>query len=140
MLLFRPVGLKELELIAESDWSEFPPRLEHQPIFYPVLNFEYAEQIARDWNTKDEVSGYVGFVTRFEVDDEYVSRFEEQVVGAKRLHRELWVPAEELSEFNAHILGPITVDAFYAGEQFQGEIDPEKKVPKAIGPERFAAK
>jgi hypothetical protein len=50
MVLYRPVGPKELALIAASDYTAFPPRLAEQPIFYPVLNFEYAEQIARDWN------------------------------------------------------------------------------------------
>ncbi len=48
MILFRPVGTKELELIAQLDFCAFPPRLEIQPIFYPVLNFDYAAQIARD--------------------------------------------------------------------------------------------
>ena len=52
MMLYRPVGLHELKLIAEAEYKAFPPRLPEQPIFYPVLNFEYAEQIARDWNTK----------------------------------------------------------------------------------------
>lgn len=40
--LFRPVGQKELELIRASGMREFPPRLSWQPIFYPVLNEEYA--------------------------------------------------------------------------------------------------
>jgi hypothetical protein len=30
-ILFRPVGPKELDLIAKSDFREFPPRLEGQP-------------------------------------------------------------------------------------------------------------
>ena len=64
MTLYRPVGLKVLELIAQSGFKGFPPRLPMQPIFYPVLTFEYAVQIAREWNTKDPVSGFVGFVTR----------------------------------------------------------------------------
>ena len=85
MILYRPVGLKELKLIAETDFQAFPPRLSHQPIFYPVLNFEYAAQIAHDWNTKDEASDFVGFVTKFEVDDAYVSRFEVKVVGLIRI-------------------------------------------------------
>jgi hypothetical protein len=46
--LFRPTGEKELALIRASGWREFPPRLPEQPIFYPVLNQEYAMQIARD--------------------------------------------------------------------------------------------
>src|SRR5437764_1880429 len=48
-ILFRPVGPKELDLIAKSGFREFPPRLPEQPIFYPVLNEEYARQIAKDW-------------------------------------------------------------------------------------------
>jgi hypothetical protein len=36
--LYRPVGQAELELIEASGWRAFPPRLAHQPIFYPVAN------------------------------------------------------------------------------------------------------
>jgi hypothetical protein len=104
MILYRPTGAAELELIAESAFREFPPRLPGQPIFYPVLNMEYAIQIARDWNTKDAASGHVGFVTRFEVQDEYVKRFEEHVVGRRDVHRELWVLSEQLPEFNSKIV------------------------------------
>lgn len=108
MVLFRPVGQSELQKISRLDFEGFPPRFETQPIFYPVLNEEYAIQIAREWNTKDEASGYAGYVTRFEVDDEYVSKFERRVVGAQ-VHEEVWVPSEELDEFNSHIRGPIEV-------------------------------
>lgn len=52
LILFRPVGQQELELIRESRNTAFPSRLPDQPIFYPVLNEEYAMQIARDWNAK----------------------------------------------------------------------------------------
>lgn len=45
-VLYRPVGQKELDLIQESDYTSFPARLPYQPIFYPVLNEEYAIQIA----------------------------------------------------------------------------------------------
>lgn len=114
MILYRPVGSKELELIAAADYRRFPPRLPGQPIFYPVLTFEYAVQIARDWNTQDPASGYAGFVLQFEIDDGYASRFEIQTVGSS-LHQELWVPAEELDEFNRHIQGQIKVEAsFYS--------------------------
>ena len=47
MTLFRPVGRKELDLIAESGFRRFPPRLSHQPIFYPVVTEAYAIEIAR---------------------------------------------------------------------------------------------
>jgi hypothetical protein len=56
-LLFRPVGQKELELIQQSGFTTFAPRLPEQPIFYPVLNEEYANQIARDWNAKHGSKG-----------------------------------------------------------------------------------
>jgi hypothetical protein len=121
MILYRPVGLKELELIAQADYRAFPPRLPHQPIFYPVLNFDYAAQIAKEWNTKDETSGYAGFVTRFEVEDEHVTTYEIKVVGSGATHQELWVPAEALSEFNDHIIGKITIEAAYYGAKFNGK-------------------
>ena len=62
--LFRPVGPKELALIRESGWRAFPPRLPEQPIFYRVLNEEYAAQIARHWNASSPTTGYRGYVTR----------------------------------------------------------------------------
>ncbi len=45
--LYRPVGLAEAVPILEADARRFPPRLPEQPIFYPVLTREYAEQIAQ---------------------------------------------------------------------------------------------
>jgi hypothetical protein len=131
MILYRPVGLTELELIAATQFESFPPRLPHQPIFYPVLNVAYAEQIARDWNTKDPASGFAGFVTKFEIDDVYVSKFQVEVVGNKT-HQEYWVPAEELAEFNRHIRGKIMVEAAYYGSKFQGVIDPATNLPVGI--------
>ena len=47
-ILYRPVGPKELALIAASGHREFPPRLPGQPIFYPVLNEEYARRAKLD--------------------------------------------------------------------------------------------
>ena len=105
--LYRPVGPKELALIEASDFREFPPRLPEQPIFYPVLNEEYATQIARDWNAVHHGGGYV---TRFEVAAEMLQRYPVKTVGSS-LHQELWVPAEELAEFNRHIVGRIEVIA-----------------------------
>ena len=116
--LYRPVGLKELELIAASNFRKFPPRLEWQPIFYPVLNEQYACQIAQEWNTKDAFSGYVGVVTKFEIDAEYYAQYEVQNVG-NELHNELWVPAEELETFNKNIAGDIKIVAAFFGTNFE---------------------
>jgi hypothetical protein len=108
--LFRPVGPKELELIAATGWKRFPPRLPEQPIFYPVMNEEYAVQIARDWNVPASGSG---FVTKFTVDADYLAQFEVQNVGGE-IHNELWIPAEDLETFNDHIIGQIEVtQSFY---------------------------
>lgn len=105
--LYRPVGTKELALIEESDWKKFPPRLPEQPIFYPVTNEEYAAQIARDWNVKHN-DDHKGYVTKFAVDSDYLDKFDRKVVGGKQ-HEELWIPAEELEEFNDKIVGKIEV-------------------------------
>ena len=110
MKLWRPVGAKELVLIEASGWKGFPPRLPEQPIFYPVLTFEYAEQIARDWNARD---GEEGYVVMFDVDDAVALGYPEQVVGGAKLHRELWVPAEDLPAFNDAIRGSIELVARY---------------------------
>ncbi|MBL7818079.1 MAG: hypothetical protein JNL70_23925 [Saprospiraceae bacterium] len=118
--LYRPVGKKELELIAESGFKVYPPRLDGQPIFYPIMNFDYAAQIAKEWNAPDAFSGYCGFVTAFDIDADYVSKFEVQNVGGFE-HNELWIPAEELAVFNTHIVGNIEVLAAFYGDKYVGE-------------------
>ncbi len=119
--LYRPVGVREMVRILEADARQFPPRRPEQPIFYPVLNRPYAEQIASRWNTTSPISGYAGFVTEFQIDADYVARFEEQVVGAA-MHRELWVPSEELPEFNRHIAGRIAMVSAHYGPDYTGPI------------------
>lgn len=106
--LYRPVGQPELDLIAASDWRVFPPRLDWQPIFYPVTNEPYATRIAREWNTKDDENGHVGYVLRFDVDTIYLSQFDVKQVGDDEC-LEYWIPAEELDTFNDQIVGTIEV-------------------------------
>lgn len=112
--LYRPVGRKELELIRASGFRAFRPRLAAQPFFYPVLNEEYAIQIARDWNTKDEASGYVGYVLKFDVRAEFLSRYDVHVVGAA-CHREYWIPAADLEDLNRNIAGRIRIVREFSG-------------------------
>lgn len=108
-ILYRPVNQTELDLIEQSGWKQFPPRLPEQPIFYPVMNEAYAIQITREWN----VPAYgIGYVTRFAVDTDYLQQFNIENVGAE-MHNELWVPAEELETFNAHIIGLIELTHTY---------------------------
>ena len=95
-------------MIAQSGFTAYPPRLPEQPIFYPVLNERYAREIAEKWNKRYADSQYTGFVTTFEIDDAYISQFPVQTVGTS-YHQELWIPAEELENFNHHIIGTISL-------------------------------
>ena len=108
MRLYRHVGQAEYDLIAQSGFTAYPPRLPEQPIFYPVLNERYAREIAERWNRRYPDSQYTGYVTTFEIDDAYISHFPVQTVGAS-YHQELWIPAEELENFNHHIIGAISL-------------------------------
>lgn len=113
MILYRPVGEKEYQLIRDGGFVSFPPRLPEQPIFYPVLTLEYAREIASVWNVNDPNSGYRGYVLRFEVEDSFLSRYEIKTVGARR-HQEYWIPSEKLVDFNRHIVGQIEVIEEYS--------------------------
>jgi hypothetical protein len=86
--LYRPVGQGELELIRASRFREFPPRLPEQP------------------NTKDERSGFVGYVLRFRVRTEFLGKCDVHTVGSSD-HREYWIPADSLKELNANLVGEI---------------------------------
>ena len=101
-----------MALIEKSDFTAFPPRLPEQPIFYPVLNEEYATQIARDWNAKYNADK-VGYVTKFEVQTDFLGNYETRIVGGAT-HEEYWIPAEDLEEFNQNIVGKIEVIAAFS--------------------------
>jgi len=113
------MDIEELRLVYETGMKAFPPRKPEQPIFYPVLNLEYANEIAKQWNAANESAS--GYVARFTVDDRYAARFEPQKVGASH-HVELWVPADELPRFNEHISAPIVIVSAHFGENFLGYI------------------
>jgi hypothetical protein len=103
-----------MDLVRASEFREFPPRLPEQPIFYPVLTEEYATQIARDWNTKDERSGFVGYVLRFQVRTGFLSKYDVHTVGSAG-HREYWIPAGSLQELNANVVGEIEIVSEFRG-------------------------
>ncbi|UGQ15152.1 ADP-ribosylation/crystallin J1 [Yinghuangia sp. ASG 101] len=115
--LWRPTGPDELALVAASGWRAWPPRLPEQPIFYPVLNEDYAVRIARDWNVP--ASG-AGFVTRFAVDTAFLARYPVRRAGGATI-LELWVPADELDAFNAHIVGLIEVVREFRAREAPGD-------------------
>nr|WP_226468362.1 ADP-ribosylation/crystallin J1 [Luteimonas panaciterrae] len=110
--MYRPTGPEELELVRQSGFRRWPPRLPEQPIFYPVTNEQYAIEIASRWNVKD--SG-VGYVTRFRVRKTFMDRHEIHKVGGAH-HTEWWVPAEELEALNENIVDLIEVIGEYRGD------------------------
>ena len=118
--LWRPTGPEELALVEASGWREWPPRLPGQPIFYPVLNEDYATKIARDWNVKQSGSGYV---TRFRVRRSFLDRYQVHQAGGRTI-LEYWIPAEDLAELNANIVGYIELVAEY---QQDGPVRQERR-------------
>ncbi|MFN7952505.1 MAG: hypothetical protein U0610_12335 [bacterium] len=109
--VYRPTGPEEMALVRESGFRRWPPRLREQPIFYPVTNEAYAVEIATKWNVRD--SG-IGYVTRFRVTKTFMDRYDIHQVGASH-HTEWWIPAEDLDELNANIVGEIEVLGEYRG-------------------------
>lgn len=109
VVLWRPTGPEELQLVKDSGSTRWPPRLPEQPIFYPVLNEDYAIRIARDGNVK--ASG-VGFVTQFSVRKSFLDGYEVHQVGGATI-LEYWIAAEHLDEFNDNIVGTIEVVATF---------------------------
>src|SRR5512140_3170183 len=109
VVLYRPVGPKELGLLADTGYRRWPARLPEQPYFYPVANEQYAAEIAGRWNVPR--SG-AGFVTRFRVKKDFMDRYSQQQVGDKH-HLEWWIPSEDLEELNDNLVGLIEIVGEY---------------------------
>ena len=113
MILYRPVGPAELDLVRQSGWTAFPPRLPHQPIFYAVLDYPYAVEIAGAWNVRESGEGHI---LRFETDDAFLSNYVLAAVGGKS-RREYWIPAEDMDKLNGALMGPIELVATFKAER-----------------------
>ncbi|MGB1251114.1 MAG: hypothetical protein ACPG8W_10900 [Candidatus Promineifilaceae bacterium] len=107
-VLYRPMGQAEYDLVEQTGFKAWPPRLPEQPIFYPVTNEAYAAEIAQRWNTTDAENGNVGYVSRFRVSNSFLDRYDIQTVGARH-HTEYWIPADDLPQLNANIVGQIEI-------------------------------
>jgi hypothetical protein len=113
LTLYRPVGPLEFEQIQASGYRAFPQRLPGQPIFYPVLNLNYAVQLMRDWSVRARGADFdAGYMTRFRVRTDFILKYPVQTVGDST-HQELWIPAEELRALNENIVGEIDVVATF---------------------------
>jgi hypothetical protein len=82
------------------------------------LNRWYATKITREWNV---THGGVGYVTRFDVRKSFLDRYPVRQAGGRDV-LEYWIPAEDLDELNANIVGAIIEEADYrrrvADEEF----------------------
>ena len=112
VVMYRPTGPEEYQLVADSGFTKWPPRLEGQPIFYPVTNETYAREITEQWNIRD--SG-VGYVFRFLVKRSFADAYSLEKVGGKD-HTEWWIPAEKMDELNDSIVGKIEMIGRYPSE------------------------
>ncbi len=113
MELYRPVGEQEFRLIEASGFREFPPRAPEQQLFYPVVERSCAEEIAKRYNPNlPEDDGDFVYVVRFCMDDAFIRPYLSQPATAAA-GRELWIPSEDLTVFNQHIVGKIELVSRY---------------------------
>ncbi len=112
IVMYRPTGPEEYDLIVNSEYTRWPPRLEGQPIFYPVTNECYAREITEQWNIRN--SG-VGYVFRFLVQATFANKYTVEKVGGKN-HTEWWIPAQHLDLLNENIVGKIELLGKYGCE------------------------
>lgn len=112
VVMYRPTGPEEYQLVADSDFTKWPPRLEGQPIFYPVTNETYAREITEQWNIRD--SG-VGYFFRFLVRRSFADAYSLEKVGGTD-HTEWWIPADKMNELNDSIVGKIEMVGRYPSE------------------------
>ncbi len=102
--MYRPCNQAEWDLVEQSGFKAWPPRLYYQPIFYPVTNIGYARRVNL-WNVKEYG---IGYITKFEVSREFADRYETHVVGGSE-DTEWWIPSEDLEELNRSIVGKIEI-------------------------------
>ncbi|MET7835275.1 ADP-ribosylation/crystallin J1 [Micromonospora sediminicola] len=101
---WRPLGQQELGLIREAGgrrWPALPPDQTH---FFPMLDEGFAIRAAQNWN----LFGPVRYVARFHVETGFLGRYSTRSFGGSAAPM-LWVAAEDLDEFNAHIVGSIEI-------------------------------
>lgn len=99
LLLYCPVQQHTLDSIAAAAWQAFPLRLTEQLFFY------FAPEDASA--VSDGASAAMGYLVRFAMDADYVGEFSTSPDAQGLVH--FVVPAEEMVEFNYHIVGQLEV-------------------------------
>ena len=92
--LWGPVGQAELDLIEQTRWTRFAPRLPDSRSSRPVLNEEYATKVARDGNTKGAARATSATCCASRSKPTMSAGFEPQRVDGAGID-ELWVPVAE---------------------------------------------
>lgn len=111
MELYRPLDTDEFRAVEESGFKKFPARTGKQPLFTVLLSEEGASRIASRMRT-DRTMENKSYVVSFTVDDAYISQF--PVHGSDEADADaLWIPAEEMTIFNEHLVGDIRLRASY---------------------------
>ncbi|MBC6613131.1 hypothetical protein H8B15_19565 [Hymenobacter sp. BT507] len=103
MLLYCPVAQQELDAIAAAHWVALPVGLLRQPAFYFT-----PEEATTAYYTQASTTD-TGYLVRFASDAEYAAAFPTH--SPKNGPTSMRVPAEEMVEFNYHIMGQIEVVA-----------------------------
>lgn len=95
VLLYRPVGQAELDLIAAADWLALPLQGSEARVFYLTQP------------TAEPMGCGAGYLLRLTVEADYAAHFEAAATG--RQPEQLRVPAAELAGFNHQLVGRIEV-------------------------------
>ncbi|MBA4170511.1 MAG: hypothetical protein H0X68_08895 [Chloroflexi bacterium] len=107
--LYRAIGSAEFALLVRNAFTEIPAGVSIEPVLYVTPERIHAEWVAREWMATDAGSGYVGYVTRLEVQSRFLARYPIRQTADGR--PEYWIPVEHIGELNASIVGPIEVVA-----------------------------
>ncbi|MBC9929725.1 hypothetical protein [Chitinophaga qingshengii] len=102
--LYRLIEATELQLIEQSGWKRFPPRLTSVIYFHPTLTEAYALEIAKEWFTPPYSQGYV---IRFEMNTEFLKAYPPRKAFSNP--NEYWIPIEDMGAVNEQLSGLIAV-------------------------------
>lgn len=100
LTLYRPVGPEELDFIARSGWTRFPPRLRRKTVFY----HEIEKASLADEPVTDDICRNT-FIIRIHMLSEYLKQY--CMTEPKDDCEELCIPLDKSDEFNNHIIGLI---------------------------------
>lgn len=127
MNLFRPTGLKDLQVARDAGWSARPAYRPDRSTFYPVTSQRSAEQIALDRTSVLPASDGPGPVTRFATSMDCAAGHPGHLAGSKE-DDEPRVAADALSASKTKPVEPVSVALPYRSKQPTSSKKPMKRV------------